>query len=62
MEIELIDKTIETLSELDTYFERLSQDNLEKVNICTKSKELVFWLTYYRDKLEEAKIEGEDYE
>lgn len=52
MEIELIDKTIQTLSELDQYFERLSNDNLEKLNICSKSKELVFWLTYYRDTLE----------
>ena len=53
MEIELIDKTTETLSELDTYFERFKEDNLEKLNICTKSKELIFWLTYYKEKLEE---------
>ena len=53
MEIELIDKTTETLAELDTYFERFKEDNLEKLNICTKSKELIFWLTYYKEKLEE---------
>lgn len=53
MEIELIDRTTEVLSELDTYFERFSVDNLEKINICTKSKELIFWLTYYKEKLEE---------
>lgn len=51
-EIKLIEKTVATLSELDMYFEKLSQDNLEKINICSKSKELVFWLTYYRDSLE----------
>lgn len=51
-EIKLIEKTAATLAELDMYFERLSNDNLEKLNICSKSKELVFWFTYYKEKLE----------
>lgn len=51
-EIKLIEKTAATIAELDMYLEKLSQDNLAKVNLCTKSKELVFWLTYYKDGLE----------
>ena len=52
-EIVLVEKAALTLSELDIYFERLSRDNLAKINICSKTKELVFWLTYYKDELEE---------
>lgn len=49
-EIELIDKTIDMLTQLDEYLEKLTDNNIEKVNIYTKTKELVFWLTYYKDK------------
>ena len=49
-EIELIDKTIDMLAQLDEYLEKLTDNNIEKVNIYTKTKELVFWLTYYKNK------------
>ena len=49
-EKELIEKTIDTLAQLDEYLEKLTDNNIEKVNIYTKTKELVFWLTYYKDK------------
>ena len=51
-EIKLIEKTAAAIADLDMYLEKLSKDNLAKVNLCTKSKELVFWLTYYKDELE----------
>lgn len=49
-EEELIDKTINMLAQLDEYLEKLNDNNIEKLNIYTKTKELVFWLTYYKDK------------
>ena len=53
MEEELINKTIDTLSQLDDYFEMFEVEGLEKINICTKTKELIFWLQYYKELLEE---------
>lgn len=52
-EIKLIKKSINVLAELDECFEKLSSNNMEKVNIYTKTKELVFWLTYYLENYEE---------
>lgn len=52
-EEELIEKTIDVLSQLDEYFERFNNNNVEKLNIYTKTKELIFWLTYYKENLEE---------
>lgn len=49
----LISKTITVLAELDLYLEKLSNESLAKINICSKTKELVFWLQYYKDELEE---------
>lgn len=47
---DIIDKSIEMLSKLDECFENLEVNDIEKINILTKSKELVFWLTYYKDE------------
>ena len=52
-EEEIIDKTIEILTRLDEYYESLQDNTLEKVNIYTKTKELVFWLTYYKEMKED---------
>lgn len=48
-EEEIIDKTIDILTRLDEYYENLEDNTIEKVNIYTKAKELVFWLTYYKE-------------
>lgn len=53
-EIELIDETIDLLSQLDEYFERLNDNNIEKINIYIKIKELIFWLTYYKEQVGES--------
>lgn len=52
-EEELIDRTIDVLSQLDEYLEKLNDNNIEKVNIYTKNKELIFWLTYYKERKED---------
>lgn len=56
-EEDIIDKTIDILSRLDEYYEKLEDNTIEKANIYTKTKELVFWLTYYKENKEfEEKI------
>ena len=52
-EEEIIDKTIDILSRLDEYYETLEDNTVEKANIYTKAKELVFWLTYYKENKED---------
>jgi hypothetical protein len=43
----IVRQSIEAISKLDEMLEDLENDSLEKDNILTKSKELVFWLQYY---------------
>ena len=50
MSKEFIDKLEEYLSEMADYLENNTQDNIEKINILTKTNELVFWLQMYQDK------------
>ena len=45
----IVKQSIEAISKLDEMLEDLEYDSLEKDNILTKSKELVFWLQYYAD-------------
>ena len=50
MNKEFIDKLEEYLSEMADYLENNTQNNIEKINILTKTNELVFWLQMYQDK------------
>ena len=50
MSKEFIDKLEEYLSEMADYLENNTQNNIEKINILTKTNELVFWLQMYQDK------------
>ena len=50
MSKEFIDKLEEYLSEMADYLENNTHDNIEKINILTKTNELVFWLQMYQDK------------
>ena len=50
MSKEFIDKLEEYLSEMAGYLENNTQNNIEKINILTKTNELVFWLQMYQDK------------
>ena len=45
----IVMQSIEAISRLDEMLEDLENEGLEKDNILTKSKELVFWLQYYAD-------------
>lgn len=45
----IVMQSIDAISRLDSMLEDLENDGLEKDNILTKSKELVYWLTYYAD-------------
>ena len=50
MNKEFIDKLEEYLSEMADYLENNTKNNIEKINILTKTNELVFWLQMYQDK------------
>ena len=50
MNKEFIDKLEDYLSELVDYLENNTKNNIEKINILTKTNELVFWLQMYQDK------------
>lgn len=45
----IVIQSIDAISRLDSMLEDLENDGLEKDNILTKSKELVYWLQYYLD-------------
>lgn len=51
-EQQFLNNSIKFISELDEYFEKLQTNDITKINILTKSKELVFWLTYYMENIE----------
>jgi hypothetical protein len=46
-EEKIVRQSIDAISRLDEMLEDLENEGLEKDNILTKSKELVFWLQYY---------------
>jgi hypothetical protein len=48
-EEKIVRQSIDAISRLDSMLEDLENEGLEKDNILTKSKELVYWLTYYAD-------------
>jgi hypothetical protein len=45
----IVRQSIDAISRLDEMLEDLENEGLEKDNILTKSKELVYWLAYYAD-------------
>lgn len=45
----IVIQSIDAISRLDEMLENLENEGIEKNNILTKSKELVFWLQYYAD-------------
>lgn len=55
---EFIDNLEKYLSELKNYFETLDY-SLEKINILTKTDELVFWLQMYQENLLNEESEEE---
>lgn len=55
-ESDMIDKVIDMLTQLDEQFEKFKKfknNNAEKLCVYIKIKELIFWLTYYKELLEE---------
>lgn len=52
MSNEEINDVIKMLLKLDMYFEdNLEEDNIQKTCVSIKLKELIFWLTWYKDDI-----------
>ena len=51
MDNEFIDSLEEWLDKLDNAMYNNTKNSLEKINIVTKTEELVFWLEQYRQNI-----------